>query len=180
MKKRYYYPIWRLDDLDNELAKMEQIGFRLEKVSHVHTFHFVQSKPKNVQYFTTYTFIREQGMATIEQSLKEKGANYIPAKLDNLGVVEIYRTTDDTINLKEKIKYRNVYLQHVLFQKFIIPLCFFIFSLICTVFQIHFHSFNPISDIILLLITAISAIFTIYNLYGFIYLKHKYKNNHSK
>ncbi len=180
MKKRYYHPIWKLDKLDNELVKMEQSGFRLHKISRFRTFHFIESKPRDVKYFTTYTFVRERGMATTEQSLKESGANCVPANIDGFGIAEIYRITNNTTNLKEKLEWRNIYLQHVVFQKFIIALCFAIFSIICTVLQIYFHGFNPISDIILILITAISTIFAILNLYGFISLKKQYKKYYSK
>ncbi|MBQ8860622.1 MAG: DUF2812 domain-containing protein [Ruminococcus sp.] len=179
MKKRYFYPIWKLDELDNELSKMEQNGFRLDKVSHFRTFHFVKSKPRDVQYFTTYTFVRERGMATTEQSLKEKGANRISASLDGWGLANIFRITN-SINLKEKLEWRNIYLQHVVYQKFLIPLCFCIFSLTCTFLQMYLHGLNPIIDIISILITTVSAIFTIYNLYGLIFLKKQYKNYCSK
>lgn len=175
MKKRYFYPIWKIDKLDNELAKMEQSGLRLDKITAFRTFRFVKSQPKDVRYFTTYTISRERGMANIEQSLKEKGANKIGTFSDSIGMAEIYRITNN-LDITDKTEFRNIYLQHTMMTKLLICLFLCIVSLAFFILEMCFNNSGMLFDILLTLFLVISTFFCFYNMHGLIFLKKQYKN----
>ncbi len=175
MKKHYLFPIWRIDELDNTLTNLEKNGLRLCKVTAFRTFHFVMSQPKDVRYFTTYTISRERGMANIEQSLKEKGANKIGAFSDSIGMAEIYRITNK-MDITDKAEFRNIYLQHTMMTKLLICLFLFIVSLTCFILEMCFNNSGIFADILLALFLVIQSFFCFYNIYGLIFLKKQYKN----
>ncbi len=184
MKKRYLYPIWKLDIIEEQLRKMEQNGYRLDKVTPFRTFHFVSSKPKDVQYFSVCSIIREFASTySTEQSLLENGATKIKGSLFGFTCsTDIYRITKST-EMKEKHEYRNIYLQRVVLQRFIISIIIALLTLLCTVLQcislgIEGLLENAFSFVLVCSIFTISFLYALHNLYGFIFLRKQYKTKY--
>ena len=55
MKKRLFQPIWKFEEIEKQLTALEESGWRLNKIRGLRCFEFVESKPKTVQYFLTYS-----------------------------------------------------------------------------------------------------------------------------
>lgn len=72
MKKFFFYPLWKIENLEEKLSNFEQAGWRLDRLSPFNCFHFVEATAKNSSYFFTYTLIKENGMADIEHYIKSK------------------------------------------------------------------------------------------------------------
>ena len=51
MKKHFWQPIWRFEEVESELAALEQDGWRLHAVHRFRCFEFVKSHPKNTRFF---------------------------------------------------------------------------------------------------------------------------------
>ena len=73
MKKRFFQPVWKFEEIENQLTFLEENGWRLNKIRGFRCFEFVKSTPKTVQYFFTYSLTREKlNMNLIEMELKNK------------------------------------------------------------------------------------------------------------
>ena len=60
MKKRFFQPVWKFEEIEKQLTSLEENGWRLDKIKGFRCFEFVKSKPKTVQYFLTYSITREK------------------------------------------------------------------------------------------------------------------------
>ena len=119
MKKRFFQPIWKFEEIESQLTVMEENGWRLNKIRGLRCFEFVKSTPKTVQYFFTYSLTREKlNMNLIENSLVQQfNANQIKGTLlDGLGLTSVYRITKQ-VELTEQANDRDIILQHYLFKK---------------------------------------------------------------
>ena len=96
MKKRFFQPIWKFEEIEEQLTALEESGWRLNKIKGLRCFEFVKSKPKTVQYFLTYSITREKlNMNIIENSLVQNfGANQIKGTLlEGLSGTSVFRIT---------------------------------------------------------------------------------------
>lgn len=50
MKKFKYYPLWKINDLEEFLSKSELEGWRLSGIKYSCIFYFVKCKSKNSDY----------------------------------------------------------------------------------------------------------------------------------
>ena len=119
MKKRFFQPIWKFEEIEKQLTSLEENGWRLDKIKGFRCFEFVKSKPKTVQYFLTYSITREKlNMNLIENTLVQKfNANEIRGTLlDGLGGTSVFRITKQA-ELTEQLNNRDIILQHYLFKK---------------------------------------------------------------
>ena len=95
MKKFFFFPLWKIENLEGKLSKLEQNGWRLDRLSPFNCFHFVEATAKDTSYFFTYKLIKENGMADIEHFLKSKhNANPVrgtPAASTSSDVGEYYK-----------------------------------------------------------------------------------------
>ena len=122
MKKYFFFPLWKIEKLEGELSKLEQNGWRLDRLSPLNCFHFAEATAKDTSYFFTYKLIKENGMADIEHFLKSKySANPVrgtPAASILLSV-NVYRIVS-CADLEKRRFYRNIYLQHLVFEKILL------------------------------------------------------------
>ena len=122
MVRFFFYPQWNYKKAEQWLEEMEHGGFRLSKVSWCWWFHFVPSRPKDVQYLFTYNYIKETAMLDCEDQLRSRcGANCIP--FSGLLYATVYRETAGN-DLSEIVRFRQHYLKHVFRQKLLLSLLF--------------------------------------------------------
>ena len=180
MKKFFFYPLWKIEQLEKKLSIFEQTGWRLDKLSPINCFHFVESSAKDTSYFFTYKLIKENGMADIEHCLKTKHkANPVHGTLaaSILHSVYVYRIV--SCEDLEKLRfYRNIYLQHLIRQKillgFILPIAY---SLCLTIQMISggVHIEDIPQWAFFGFITLLSFAYCGYLLHGLYCLKQQYK-----
>ena len=114
LKKRLFYPIWKLETLEAELAQMERQGWRLCKLFGMHGYEFIESQPKETQYLLTYnnakgSQLQWQRMHEIEYTIKSQiGGN--PVGEDAFSGRTAFRITQ-TVDLRDLKRQRNQCLQ---------------------------------------------------------------------
>lgn len=180
MKKFFYCPLWKIEKLEENLSNLEQMGWRLDRVSPINCFHFVKSSAKDSSYFFTYKLIRENGMADIEHYLKSKHrANPVHGTpvASILHSVYVYRIVSCG-DLEKPRFYRNIYLQHLIRQKIVLGLFFPILCALMLTIQILIGGV-PAEEIpqwvFFGFITLLSLAYCSYQLYGLYNLRQQYK-----
>ena len=180
MKKFFFYPLWKIERLEGKLSSLEQMGWRLDRVSPINCFHFVESTAKDTSYFFTYKLIKENGMADIEHFIKSKhNANPVCGRLDVsiLHSVHVYRIAS-CADLEKSRFYRNIYLQHLVRQKILFGLFFPILCSLILTLQI-IGGGVPVEDIpqwiLFGFITLLLLSYCGYQFYGLHRLKQQYK-----
>ena len=181
MKKRFFQPIWKYDEIENELANLEEKGWRLNQIKGFRCFEFVESKPKQVQYFFTYSMVKEKSnMYLIENTLAQKfNATQIKGDFfDGLGITTIFRITK-TEQLNEQKLNRDIILHHYLFKKFILGIVILLILLlpllIGAILNLEklLNDMNPFYFVIFATWFIFGTVYSIYNFFGSIYLKKK-------
>ena len=180
MKKFFFFPLWKIENLEGKLSKLEQNGWRLDRLSPFNCFHFVEATAKDTSYFFTYKLIKENGMADIEHFLKSKhNANPVrgtPAA-SILHSVYVYRIVS-CANLEKPRFYRNIYLQHLVFQKILLGIFMPILCSLLLTFQLISGGL-PAEDIpqwiFLGFLVLLSLAYCGYQFYGLCHLKQQYK-----
>ena len=178
MKKFFFFPLWRIEKLEEKLSKLEQKGWRLDRLSPFNCFHFVEAAAKDTSYFFTYKLIKENGMADIEHFLKSKhSANPVPgtpaASIHHS--VYVYRIVS-CVDLEKPRFYRNIYLQHLVCQKILLGMFMPILcSLLLTIQLISGGIPNIPQWIFLGVVALLSVAYCGYQFYGLCRLKQQYK-----
>lgn len=181
MKKFFFFPLWKIEKLEEKLSKLEHMGWRLDKLSPFNCFYFVESSAKNTSYFFTYKLIKENGMADIEHCLKSKySANpvYGTPAASILHSMCIYRIVDCP-DLEKLRLYRNIYLQHLVRQKILLGLFLPILCSLLLAFQLISAGIptEAIPQWIFLgFIALLALVYCGYQFYGLCCLKQQYKN----
>lgn len=107
MKKRIFYPIWKLEKIEAELAQMERQGWRLSRLLGMNGFEFTKSPPKETQYFLTYSAPRGPYMFDIENEIKSQAkANPVGEDMSSIRSVKAFRITQQ-IDLQSVKKERD-------------------------------------------------------------------------
>ncbi len=183
MKKRFFQPIWKFEEIEKQLATLEENGWRLDKIKGFRCFEFVKSKPKTVQYFLTHSITREKlNMNLIENTLVQKfNANETRGTLlEGLGGTSVFRITKEA-GLTEQLNDRDIILQHYLFKKVVLGIILFLFLFVPLAIGIVVNTEKFLNDInaFYLMIIVCYFIFTIsyliYNLVGLVYQNKKLK-----
>ncbi len=184
MKKRFFQPIWKFEEIEKQLAALEESGWRLDTIKGFRCFEFVKSTPKTVRYFLTYTLTREKlNMNLIENTLVQSfGANQIKGTLlEGLGGTSVFRITKQ-VELTEQSDNRDIILQHYLFKKVVlgIILFFLLFLPLAIGAAINIEKFLEdlnIFYVVFLGFCFLSIIcYVVYNLVGLVYQNKKLKS----
>ena len=184
MRKRFFQPIWKFEEIEKQLSVMEENGWRLNKIRGFRCFEFVKSTPKTVQYFFTYSLTREKlNMNLIENTLVQQfNANQINGTLlEELGLTSVFRITKQ-VELTEQLNDRDIILQHYLFKKvvlgIILLLLLFVPLTIGAVINLEklFKDINAFNLVFFICYFLFTVSYLIYNLIGFIYQNKKLKN----
>ena len=179
MKKFFFFPVWKAEKIEQKLSCLEQEGWRLTKGAAPFLFCFTQSKPKETQYFLTYSDTKELGMWNIEHYLKSK-LNADELKNFSFGLmttVNVYRITQST-NLEKPRFYRNIYLQHYVLMRILLFLVLPVITALCGILQKTLGAFSTqqVAEWAFLVILSIVSLFVCgWYVYGFLFLKQQYK-----
>lgn len=93
LHKHFFCPIWKCNEVEKQLGKLESEGWKLHKLSGIRNFTFVKCTSKETTYFFTYSFVKEAGMITTDQLLKKQHkANRIAGHfIEGLKTTSVYR-----------------------------------------------------------------------------------------
>lgn len=174
MKKIMYYPLWRIDELEECLHELELFGLRLSDVKFSCVFYFVKSNPKDSDYVITYNMPKDRTpcMYEYEQKLlSEHFANKIPT--ENTGY-DVFRITGENRDFQDIKDYRKSYFKHVLFQQLLIAVIF-LFTGLFMLFAALFQKAALVIIALICIYTFLSLIVLLYRMYGYIIQSHKCK-----
>ena len=184
MKKRFFQPVWKFEEIENQLTFLEENGWRLNKIRGFCCFEFVKSTPKTVQYFFTYSLTREKlNMNLIENALVQQfNANQIKgAFFEGLGGTSVFRITKQ-VELTEQSNDRDIILQHYLFKKVVLGIILLLLLFVPLTIGVVinpeklFKDMNAFYLVFFICYFLFTVIYLIYNLVGFIYQNKKLKN----
>ncbi len=184
MRKRFFCPIWKFDEIEKELVALEENGWRLDKIKGLRCFEFVKSKSKTVQYFFTYSITREKlNMGIIENSLIQNyNANQIKGCfIEGLGGISVFRITKQA-ELTEQRMDRDIILQHYLFKKIAWGILFFLLLFVPLAIgfilntEKFFRDMTAFYFVFIVCYFLFTISYLIYNSVGFVYQKKKLKN----
>ncbi len=179
MKKFFFFPLWKVEKIEAELSELEQQGWRLDKFSPFHCFHFVKSSIKSTSFFFTYKLIKENGMADMEHFLKSK-LNASPVHGTTASLfhsVYVYRIPSRP-SLEKGRFYRNIYLQHMVRQKILLGFILPILCALCFTCQLVFSGMPAeavAAWIFIGLLNLLPLAYCGYQFYGLRKLKKQYK-----
>ena len=180
MKKFFFFPLWNVEKIENELTQLEQNGWRLDRISFFHCFHFVEASPKKTSYFFTYKLIKENGMADVEHYLKSKlGANPVKGELDAIWQTAYVYRMESGPDLEKPRFYRNIYLQHLVGQQILFGMLIPFISVLCLMGKFIFSGIGPADAPELLSIGVMNVIPLCYSVYQFLGLS-KIKKEYKK
>lgn len=129
MKKIFLYPLWNGERLEKFLKRMEADGFRLCAVSWYFLFEFNKTIPQSVQYFFSYSFLKENEMRLWEHELRhDYGADIIP--IAHSGGVCIHRIADIGADISRFVCFRKNYFKRTILKKFL-AVVFLVLGNIC-------------------------------------------------
>ena len=184
MKKRFFQPVWKFEEIEKQLTALEESGWRLNKIKGLRCFEFVKSKPKTVQYFLTYSITREKlNMNLIENTLVQKfnGNEIRGTLLDGLGGTSVFRITKQA-ELTEQLNNSDIILQHYLFKKVVWGIIFFFLLFAPLVIGAVINTEKFLEDLNIFYMVLLSFCFlsiicyVVYNLVGLVYQNKKLKN----
>lgn len=158
-----YYPLWKINELEDFLSKLEIDGWRLSCIKFSYFFYFDKCKSKDTEYIITYNMAKDRTPCMYQyeqQLLSDYCANRIATKATGYSVFRITGSKRDFYDLKN---YRNKYLKHVLFQYILISMFFLITGLILMIASIYQNSseYVIITTFIYLLLTLTVFIYRI-------------------
>lgn len=168
IKKFIFFPIWKIDELENYLKEMEKQGYRLDYIKYSYWFYFKESNPKEMNYFLSYKSFRGQNMDHCDYAIESEHNGHIINH--TYSYYRLYRSADESDNLKFLYEVRQDYILHKILENFFSILIFFLLFLVLIFLTktLQEKIFNAIAVIICLIIMM-------YYLYGYIKQKQKVK-----
>lgn len=178
MIKRYFVPIWKIYEVEDELSKLESTGFRLNRISGLCRYEFVPCSPNKASYYFTINLVKENLMANTEQEiLKKNGKKINGALYFGLCSIDVYRFTNGH-DTKQYNDLRKVSIYSVLKTRLWLNLFLIVISLLSIIADLitkgfPINSFSRFEFLILLFVLILSTMFFVYNLRGMFFIKRK-------
>lgn len=185
MKKFIFFPLWKIEELENTLEGMEKQGYRTVYVKNSYWFYFKEVKPKEVSYFLSYTSPKGQNMLSCDYAVLSNHNGH-PVKQKSC-YYKLFRTTKPKSELDFLYGVRQDFIKHIFLQKFLLFLFMLILVSVGCFSEIvsteEFTNFIMTKIVFLLLCVAVCLFFSVYYIYGYIKQCKKIKqweNNHKK
>lgn len=162
MRKFIFFPLWRLDELEDKLNEMERNGYRLVKVEFPFLFTFVESKPKDMRYYMPITVWRNSSMYNCAYAITLHGGHEINCRFCYFS---IYRTSTPKDEIAMLYGVRMDYIKSVLLQKILLFLAFalmFLFVIIAGIGKIPKYELTES-----IIAIVFFSLLVCYNLYGY-------------
>lgn len=171
IKKFIFFPIWKIDELENSLKEMEKQGYRLDYIKYSYWFYFKESNPKNVNYFMSYNNSRKLNCSFCDSNIL---SNHHGHKINSCHCFyNFYRTTESKDKLDFLYEIQREITLHSILELFFTA--FFMFSLFFVLTLLSIKNTNIVSMIFVLFCTLVCLFFTLYYLYAYIKQKQKIK-----
>ena len=174
--KRFFAPIWKCDEIEAELSRLEKEGWRLDKISGFRKFEFTKATPKDTTHFFTFS-IKGYYMHDYEYFLKRE-YKALPIKgflNDGLIDASVYRIPT-CVNLNQWKHARNFRLRRLLLENIFVGLFLLSISIAGIVLCFLDTAPFPIAEFIFLIPFALMGAGIFFpNLFGWIYLRKQYK-----
>ncbi len=170
MKKYMFFPLWKIEKLEDWLEEMEKKGYFLDNIKYSYFFSFRESVPREGHYFLTYKSFRGAGMGSWEYALESTHkANPVKTKMC---FYSMYRTKESKEKLSLLFETRLDYFKRLLLGKAFTAL--FVTVMFASAFCAAFIT-SPLNKGIYLvgLIVILSAVLT--TIYFFGYCKQRKK-----
>ena len=179
MKRLFFFPVWKVEKIEQEFSRLEQEGWRLTKCATPFLFCFTLSNQKKTQYFFTYSEVKGRKMQEIEHFLKSKlNADEINnSSLGFFSITNVYRMTQPA-DLEKLRFYRNVYLQHFVSVRIMASLGLPVITVACGILQQIQGGFSAqqlTEWTFLLILSSLSLLLCGWYIYGLCQLKRQYK-----
>ena len=177
MKKFIFFPLWKIESLEQSLEDLEQKGYRLVNVKNSYWFTFKVATPKVMHYFLSYKSFRGASMGNCDYALESAhNASLIDSKMC---YYTLYRTKESKDKLPLLYEVRLDYIRKVLLEKVLTTI--FLTALFTLLLILEINSPTPHkATCILWILVAICACLTFYNLFGFIKQRTKCKKYEQK
>lgn len=173
MKKYIFFPLWKIESLEEYLESMEQKGYRLDNISYSHCFSFKESTPKQMNYFLSIKSFSWLNMGCCDYALESRhNANQIKSKMCFFAM---YRTKEQKEKLSLLYEARMDYIKRILLEKALTELFLSILYAVIIISGIITSSINK-GIWIIGVIPAICFCLTVYHFFGYIKQKNKCKN----
>lgn len=160
MRKLIWFPIWKIDELENKLSEYEEEGYRVSEIKYSYFYYFKKVEPKKTNYYISYVMTRDESMFACERYVK---GSQIPIKYC---FYSLCRTGEDEEKMKFIRSARMDYIKSVLIQKMLFCFALFLMFLLLT-----FLNMNKVTDsrfAIYIVFLSIFLFYTYYYLFGFI------------
>lgn len=181
IKKFIFFPIWKIDELENSLKEMEQQGYRLDYIKYSYWFYFKESNPKTVNYFMSYNISRKLNCSFCDSNIL---SNHHGHEINSYHCFyNLYRTTESKDKLDFLYEIQREITLHSILELFFTALFMFSLLFILSFLSIKNTNTDIVSMIFVLFCTFVCLLFTIYYLYAYIKQKQKvikWKKNNLK
>ncbi len=127
--KLIIFPIWNCGRTEKFLCDMERKGYRLDHIIFRFLFVFRNCMPKSVQYFFSYSYLKEYEMGDCDAFLKRYlNADVISVRFTPY--LRVFRIPDAECDLSDCKAFRVQYLRRMLLQKILLS-AFLFACLLC-------------------------------------------------
>ena len=131
----FFWCQWQYEKVEAFLAKMEENGYRLERISFLYFFTFVKKPPARVRYVFYYTLLKDYDMFDYDSE------NYLKTECRGAQICKrnfepyVYRITNTDADLSFIINNRTLNVKKAYFQKLMAGILFLAFFIFATVMQ---------------------------------------------
>ncbi len=173
MNKLLFFPLWKIEDLENYLEEMEYKGYRLENIKYSYLFCFKETAPKKMSYFLSYKTIRRPSMEHWDYALLSRhNANEIKSKMC---FFTMYRTKEHKYDLSLLFEGRLDFIKRIILEKALTAMCLTLLFLIVFILALVNQTINNYFWISCVSI-VICVYLTIFYFYGYHKQSRKCKN----